>query len=441
MKILTIDPGGLHVDTARKFGFEGHDSYYYCPWHSAYTKFEAVAPGVNCSKITKVMDWAPYVDKVDLIVFPDVGLGETADWLRNKGYTVFGAGLGEKMEQDRKYSCEQMEKMGMKYPKSHFATGLDGAIAKVKELMGSKNETNQLKGGKLFAKFDIIRGTVNSFPIGSVKEAEEMFNAKRGSLGPFSETVPICLQESVEGIETGADLFFNGEDFVRPYMWGFENGEDYVGVITNHMESFEEDLKKAAKYLKSVNYRGALSFESIYDGKDHHWLDWTCRFPMPLGLMYTIFNDKLGDTFYKIAKGEPVTSGLPEGHYLGCAGISSEEVLTDYTALEGNPHTRFVRFMANSKGDKYGIPGSGVSIVGIFGAKAKDLKNLREEIVKNSEGVSAYFGKYSTKFVDEIEEKYVKPLEKMGVHFKPEEMRTSESLAGNILKSLRKHGH
>ena len=85
---LVLDAGGIHVDTARKLGFEGHDCYYWNPWQSAYPQFQDYAPGVGATKITKVVDYAPFIDKVDCIVIPDVGLGGLTTWLRNKGYPV-----------------------------------------------------------------------------------------------------------------------------------------------------------------------------------------------------------------------------------------------------------------------------------------------------------------------------------------------------------------
>lgn len=439
MKFLIIDPGGLHVDTSRKLGFEGHEVYYYCPWHSAYPEFQNYAPGVGLSKINKVLDYSPYIDKVDCIVFPDVGMGQTCDWLRNKGYNVFGAGLGEKLELDRKYSCEQMEKYGIKYPKSHFVKGIGECLKKLKEIgvpesESKKNETNQLTTGKAFVKFDIWRGNLETFPASSVTEANRMFDKMKVKLGPYSDIIPITIQEKVEGVESGMDMWFNGKEFIPPYMWGFESGGDYIGLTTSNIKKqYENEIDKWASLLKAHDYRGAISNEWIYDGKNFHWLDWTPRFPMPLGMLYTVYSDSLGDLFYNIAKKQYTTTGLPNNEYLGCSMLTSEEGRDNYVKVTGNKTTRFMRTIGTEGGEKYSVPGT--SLIGIIPGRGKTIEELQKDLDKNAEDVSVYFGAFNTKFIDGAIEKYVNPLKEMGIEFSPDYIDTPESYVKKLMNS------
>lgn len=405
------------MDFARRLGQEGHKVFYFCPWQSAYSKFDDFAPGVGVPEIEKVTDWADHIDAVDCTVFPDVGMGGLADWLRHKGFVVFGAGRGEEMEQDRVLSTKVMEKYGIKYPKTHSAVGVDNALDVVKNLVGQKNETNQNATGNCFVKFNIFRGTIDSFPVGSLEEAEYMFNKVRGSLGPYAKSIPISIQETVKGIESGADLFFNGQEFLMPGMWGFEDGGNYVGHITDDMGIFKNDLDRAAKYLRSVNYRGAFSFECMYDGKDCHWIDWTCRFPMPLGLLYSSFIDNLAYFVVNVATGQAQNTPLPMGEYLACMQLKSENAIDEYLQLRGGKNTKFMRYMMQD-GKSYAVPG--ISLLGICCARGESFAECERQIQKEAEELNIFFLDKDEKFIPTIKEKYVMPMAELGVTFGPE---------------------
>jgi len=414
MKFLFIDAGGLHQSTAAKVGSEGHEVVYWSPWNSYYPKFKDYAPGVGVDEFEKVLEYASHLDSSDIIVFPDVGMGDLADYLRDKGYTVFGAGLGEEAEQDRAKSIEIMDRVGIAHPDTKVFKGVDEVLKFLEEEDG-KSETNQLADGKYFVKFNIWRGSINSFPVESLNQAKDMFSKVRSAIGPYAEEMEIVVQTKVEGVETGFDIFFNGNEVLTPVMWGFESGGSYIGFIDTVLPDFLNDsLNKAIEYLKSVNYRGAFSVELIYDGKDSYWIDWTCRYPMPLGLMYAQFIPNYGEFLAGVARGENISTGLPVGKYLGAAEFSSEDALDDFLPATGNEHTKLMHYM-KVKDQIYIVPG--MSSLGIVTGTGNDFKELKEDLDRNIEGVSAFFGNVSTDFIPAIVDKYVNPLSELGIKF------------------------
>lgn len=409
---LFIDAGGLHAATAEKVASEGHTVYYYNPWQSAYSRFEDFAPGMGVPGVNKVLDWALYADQADCIVFPDVGMGELAHWLREQGHCVFGAGLGEEMEQDRVKSIEIMDKFGIKHPETQVFTGIDAAL---EFLRGQPQETNQLADGKYFVKFNIWRGSIDSFPVESIEQAEDMFAKVRANIGPYATEIPVIIQTKVEGIESGCDIFTYDGELATPVMWGFESGENYVGQMLPEIPEFQKDyMGKLLEYAKSVNYRGALSTEVIYDGTDCHLIDVTARFPMPLGLMYSQFIPNFGEFLYKIANGEQTTTGMNPDLYYGVAGFKSENAITDYLAVTGNEHTKFMQYM--QVGDqKFVVPG--VSTLGVITGSGHNFAELKDDLDKNAEGVSAFFGGIDTAFLPTVIDKYINPLREFGISF------------------------
>jgi hypothetical protein len=414
VKFLFIDAGSLHQATAAKVGSEGHIVFYWSPWNSSYPKFKDYAPGVGIPEFTKVLEYASYLDDVDIIVFPDVGMGALCDYLRSKGYDVFGAGLGEEAEQDRIKSIEIMDKYGIAHPDTKVFKGIN-EVLKFLESEDGKSETNQLSDGKYFVKFNIWRGSIDSFPVESLPQAKDMFAKVRAEIGPYADEMEIIVQTKVEGVESGFDIFFNGNEVLTPIMWGFESGGNYIGYIDDVLPDFLNDsLSKAIPYLRSINYRGAFSVEVIYDGKESYWIDWTCRYPMPLGLMYSQFIPNYGEFIAAIARGESVSTGLPKGTYLGAAEFTSENALNDWLPVSTNEHTKLVRYM-QVKDQEFIVPG--VSTLGIVTGEGDDFKALKADLDKNIEGVSAFFGKVESNFIPTIIDKYVDPLSKLGIKF------------------------
>lgn len=413
MKVLLIDTGGMHASTAKALADQGNEVFYYIPYFSPYARFKDFASGLGLPGVTKVLDFGNYLDEVDLILFPDVGMGDFAQYLRDKGYPVFGAGKAEEMEQDRGLSSQMMDQFGIAHPEMTVVKGIDEAL----QFLFKKQETNQLADGNYFVKFNVFRGSIDSFPADTLEQTEEMFAKVRSEFGPYANEIPIIINKKSEGTETGADLFFNGTDFIKPVLWGFESSSNYVGYVDSDIPDFQKDyLEKSAEYLRSVNYRGAFSTEVIYNGQECSFIDWTCRFPMPLGLMYSHFIPNFAEFLLAIAQGETPKTGLPEGKYIGIASFSSENAIEDWLPVKGNEFSQFLRFI-QVNGHDFIVPG--VSTLGCVVGTGDSFDSFNKDLIKNCEGVEAFFGSLDPDFLREVTDKYLDPLKKYGIQFGP----------------------
>lgn len=439
MKILIWDVGSLHVSTAQALKDEGHEVFYFCPWYAAYPKFKDYSPGMGV--VEKVIDPAGYYDEVDLIVFPDIGAGKTADWLRKKGYPVFGAGLGEEFENDRKRATEIMDQYEIPYPKTTVVHGVTEALD---FLFKRKQETSQLQDGKYFVKISQWRGSIDTFPVDTFEQAQAMFDKMRTQFGPYSEDLEILINEKSEGIETGMDLFFDGNAFIEPCLFGFECNADYIGYVVPGIPDFQKDyLTKVANYLRSVGYRGAFSTEVIYDGNQCFLIDATTRFPLPLGLMYSSFIPDFGEFLLSIAMGETPKTNLPEGKYLGIASFTSENAIDDWLPVTGmNEFTKLMRYI-EINGETFIVPG--ISTLGCVVGSGDSFQSFQDNLTQNCQGVQAFFANLNPEFLPEVISKYLDPLKKYGVEFGPntqlEHSITStvnyNSRAGRFIQFLR----
>jgi len=84
--------------------------------------------------LDKVDDWKKYIEWADVIVFDDIGFGEIADDLREKGKLVIGGSrYTDKLEEDREFGQEEMKRCGMLMLPHWDFTNFDTAIEFIKE--------------------------------------------------------------------------------------------------------------------------------------------------------------------------------------------------------------------------------------------------------------------------------------------------------------------
>jgi hypothetical protein len=414
MKFLVLDSGGLCVDMARAIGADGNEVFYYCPWQNGFPKFQDGAVGFGIPEIKKVLDYAPYLDQVDVIFIPDTGLGPLGHYLREKGYAVFSAGLGETLEADRARSVEIMNSLGIETPETHTVRGVKEAKAFFKKAF-SVTETNQSAPGKYFVKLNIWRGTQDSFPVENLQLAEYMLGGLESKFGPFAQSLELIIQKKVEGIECGFDALVVNGRFLKPLMIGFESSNSYVGYMSEDASIWTEDLKKFETYLETVNYRGFFSVEAFFDGKTNRYVDITARTPLPLGLLYPTFSPNFPGLIHDIAQGRCDSSHFETGTFLGGAEIECDNVKTEWLPLTVGKNTRLIRYMMQ-EGQAFSIPG-GEATIGIVCAKGHSLEEVEQGIQKEAEDLNIFFSKCSVDFLNQVRTDYIKPLKDLGFDF------------------------
>lgn len=283
-------------ETARRLHEDGHEVFYYNQREQPYPEWLPTAFGDGFG-FPRVKHWSDVIDRVDYIVFPEIGHGAFIDWLREKGYKVFGAGKqGELLENDRMYAKRVMKDLGISFPKTYQATGIAETIAYLKE-----------HPGRHFLKMNTFRGDLETVAVESADEAQAFLYNLYTVLGPHSETVPIIIEEDVDGAYLGQDMFFNGKEFLRPFIFGFEDfGADAIEKAADH-SPFDEVFEKFAPFFREIGYRGAFSLEALLteDGKVCV-VDPTSRFPFTLSMIYVNHLRNLGDVIVGTIEGKKV---------------------------------------------------------------------------------------------------------------------------------------
>lgn len=292
MRFLVVDLSGAGLEHSLRLARDGNDVDVYVPWQGAFPVYSQYAPGEGFEGITKVRDLGKSIDDADVIVFTDAGNGPLADYLRRHGYTVFGAGGAEILEFDRAYAIERMNALGIKTPPTQTVVGVDEALRVLKAADAPR-----------IVKLNVFRGDAETTLLRDYGSAHAMLNWLRGRLGPFHDNFVFLIQEPVEGAMLGVDTFFDGDRFSSPRGLGIESSPDVVEKWEDS-SIFDGILEKVRPMLHEMGYRGAISVEAMYDGKDLYVIDWTCRFPWPLALMYTECIANYPEVIAGVAKGK-----------------------------------------------------------------------------------------------------------------------------------------
>jgi len=366
MKFLVWDLG-LSVEHAVKLAKEGHEVYYFTPWASTYPKFEPYAYGIGMEGINKVKFFFDYIDDVDCICFFDIGAGDLANFLREKGYTVYGAGLGEHLEYDRFQVRRLQQKLGLPVQATQKITGM----SQLEEYL--KPRRNK------YVKISTFRGDCESFKFRDYESDKTLLDELKVKLGPLDGYYEFIVENIVEGIEPGVDLFFNGMNFLKPYLWGYEfNKKCYIGKYVTELPRPLSIVFSLQDIMRQLNYRGAFSAEMIVNNEGSHLIDICGRFAYPLSVAYTKSINNFGELVYKIAKGENANLEV-NCKYIGVVPIVSAHADLHWTNVQFPEEIRDKVMLHNAcKVDgNYYIKGEKIWITVI------ETGNTIEEVVEN----------------------------------------------------------
>jgi len=365
MKFLVWDLG-LSLEHALRLAKDGNEVYYFTPWVSAYSHFEPYAYGLGL--LQKVKFFYDYIDKVDCIVFFDIGAGDLANYLRRKGYTVYGAGLGEELEYDRFVVRKLQKKLGMAVQDTVKINGVDNLI---NFLQDKQNK---------YVKSEIFRGDCESFRFRDYKADRTYLQEMKTNLGPVRNFYDFVVEDFIEGlVEIGCDLHYNGKSFVKPYLWGYEYKKKcYIGKYVDELPEPLQVIHRLEPTMRDLDYRGAFSAEFIVNENGSHLIDICSRYAYPLSLAYTNSINNFSQLVYDIANANDTVIDN-KNKYIGAVPIASYHADQHWTDVRFPEEIRNnVKLVNACKVDnEYYIKGDKIWITVV------DTADTVEELVEN----------------------------------------------------------
>lgn len=300
-KFLFVSNEALIGDLAWEVKKEGHEVLYYI--HDADQK------DVGDGFIPKVDNWQAYKDWADVLVFDDVGFGDTCDKLRKEGKLVVGgSAYTDKLEDDRDFGQDEMKRFGMNtLPKWNF-TDFDEAIAFIKENPGRY----VLKpSGKAQDEKELLF-------IGEEEDGKDVIQVLEHYKKTWSKKIKVfLLQKHVSGVEVAIGGFFNGNEFILPVHINFEHKRMFPGDIgpsTGEMGTsafwsepnklFNETLARMKDALAEAKYVGYIDINTIANSRGIYPLEFTSRFGYPtISLQIEGITSKMGEFLFQLSSG------------------------------------------------------------------------------------------------------------------------------------------
>ena len=303
---LVIDQG-YFISVALKLAETFSRVYYYVPSEGTFKTNERHMIGSGLPGLIKVDDPDKYVDEVDLIVYTDLGEGGRVAWLRKHGYRVFGCGYGERLERDRKFFNDMIKKQGLPLIPSRKVVGIDA----LKKDMQSHKDT--------WIKISDFRGLAETQHNESFEQSEEWYYKIAHKLGAERNTFEFTVQDSVPGIEIGADGFFSQGRMLSPCLQGLEiKDHGYVGKVIDYRSlpaPVLETYDGLAPVMEDLDVRGSIVTEVRITPKGIGYpIDATQRFASPPGALMTEMWENFAEIIWCVAGDEPVEP-IPAARY------------------------------------------------------------------------------------------------------------------------------
>lgn len=410
MNYLCLDSQGIHVEIAAGLIKGGNKVKFYTSWE-ADLKFEYYAAGKGFEGLDKVLYPADWYEWADCIVNFDVSSQDEIAFLR-KIYpkkSIYGAGNGAKIEQDRWIFKKILRDVGL-------------SVKKAEKIKGISNLRKHLQTNKdKYVKINIFRGDIESFYAKDFSSVEMILDEIETAFGPFKEDYDFIVEDMIKSeVEIGFDGFFNGNEFLKPYIIGYEwKKMFYLGRVTDTLpRQMQETLDKMLPVFKKVDYRGAISTEEkIVSKKEHYFIDLCARLPSPLCALYPEYILNWPEVVYKLGKKENVKLDIKH-KYLGSMPLNSYHGMDNWTKIDLDPKDRdHIKFycVAQNNGHYYSIKGCEKIAIVVAGGNTVD--EVLDLLKKYAEKVDAFgLDKDAVSGIDHIKDK-IKQGESLGISF------------------------
>lgn len=309
-KVALIYDLGLFTEVGARLARDFKKVYYYCPWEEAFPKMSKAIIGQNYGGMERIKNFEDYIEKSDIIVFPDTHAGSKVEFLRRMGFKVAGVGKYEELELDRWKMRQTQESLGMPTQETHLVKGIKDLHTYLK---GVKNK---------FVKLNTFRGDIESFLHTDIESSTPLLNHLQYDLGPKGDSAEFIVEDFVDGAEPGLDCIVYDGDVLSPTMYGYEvRGAGYIGKIVPYSQ-IPTPLKTVQDAMKPImsNYRFFYSSEiRVPKNKKGYLIDPCCRFAAPaVNAIETELIENFSEVVYGLATSERV---LPVIKYKYCAGV------------------------------------------------------------------------------------------------------------------------
>jgi len=296
--LLFIDRGGLYVWMAQELGKAYRHVWYHLLDSSPYKQSNLSDIGTGLPEIQRVDELESYLDRADIVYFPDIYDGKRQHWLRESGHRVFGSGRSDVIELDKIGFLDRLEQVGLPVPETELVHGAEELCLFLRNRKPSDWWIKPLyRGDGETRKFTGMKHLRNWIEQDLVPR-----------IGKRAETVPFLVQAKIESkTEPGWDgMQVDGQ--YTSCCAGYEVkdqglvtrvfGRDETPEILDHVN------QAMAPFFKELGIRGHYSTEiRVTEDGEPYFIDPTCRIPSPAGELFPRLYKNYPEAVWQVACG------------------------------------------------------------------------------------------------------------------------------------------
>ena len=324
---------------------------------ASYSKNAMV--GRDVPGITRVDSFWNHIDSVDAIAFPDIFDGDLQEWLRGKGYPVWGCGRSEMLELDRGEFRRLLKKLGLAVIPYRLVVGLDDLEAILRE----END--------LYLSTSFFRGDFETTHWDTWETMSGWFAGLRKSLGPYADDIEVIVAKPVKAREIGYDGYSVGSQFPILGAWGVElKDKGYIGAqcpVSEMPECIQVANDALGPVLGKLGMQGNYSNEiRVAEDGTFYINDPACRVGSPPGECMSLWITNWAEIVLEGAHGRLIEPEF-DAPYAAEIELRSDWLQTDWLGLtipaEVEPYVRLRRACVKD-GRWWCVPSSWLDILG-----------------------------------------------------------------------------
>jgi len=385
-KTVLIYDYGQYVELAVTLSKSFGRTLYYAPWFDGGNPTSRILRiGQGFEGVERVEEIWPYIDDIDLVVFPDVYEAGLQEYLVSIGKRIWGCRSGADLELDRVKSKETSKKLGIDIAPYTVVTGFDDLRKHLKT------------HPDVHVKISKTRGDMETFHSPDYVASEQRLDELEHKLGAKKSVMEFIVEQGInDAVECGYDGYTVDGAYPREALVGVEvKGDAYIGRAMRYRELPEQVRsvnERLAPALKRYGVRGFLSTEIRCNEDGAFLIDPCMRCGTPPSELYQAMITNLAEIIWEGADGIMVEPEYAE-KWGAMILLQSEWVMDNWQHISFPPSIRDSVKLHNAtmiEGEYYVIPHGDrrmqVGAVIGMGATAQKAIDACAEIAEQVEG-------------------------------------------------------
>lgn len=419
---LVID-NGLFICAAQKLAEKFGQVYYWTPWESAFPKSNDMLIGKGLPGIIRINHLWDFVDKADVVVFPDVYFGDLQDELRDREIPVWGCFRGEELELNREGAKKLFKKIGLPVGDWASVTG----IQDLRKYLQDHED--------VWVKVSATRGDFETFHSIKYSQVEPKVDELESILGAKKNIQKFVVEHSIPAqVEIGYDGFTVDGEWPATAIQAYEiKDRGMVGVVKPYDQLCEPVKwvnRKLSEVLKNYGYRGFFSTElRVTEEGVPYLIDPCCRAGSPsVEMMLEMFSN-LPEIIWEAAHGR-MLDPIATASY-GCEIMIHSTWADQHWQPIDFPQEieRWIKLrnLTRINGRNYVVPQRvGLPEIGAVVGLGETLEDAIEQAKEYCEQIEGYYLEFKTDCIEDAMSQ-IKAGEKLGISFQAEPQRQKQN--------------